>query len=340
MKGRKNKSLDRRMAGAGVFALGLAALLRSAIADNPPSFGEHFRILTAAELAMFDVREDDFEEVETPPNGFPARCSNNTSCAACRSSPAVGATANSRSWRHGSGVATTRSSTRWDPSGGSLIQSQGIDPDPTSPCAAETVPGDANVVAQRKSTPLLGLGLVNHSVPDEVLEELAKSQKHQSRDVAGDTHKVKDVASGKMRVGRFGWKAQVATLRTFAGDAYLNEMRITNPLFPSENAPGGSSREPRRLRHGRRSRRRRHRGAEAHQLHDPPRSSSARPDHVRGPGRRGDLQADRLCGATSNTCLLCRATWFGCVLLGGLRCRTFSARSTPQPRNTPSRYWL
>jgi CxxC motif-containing protein (DUF1111 family) len=234
MKGRKNRWI---VVGAAVFALGLAALLRSAIADNPPSFGEPLPNLTAAELAMFDVGKDDFEEVETPADGL-GPVFNNTSCAACHSSPAVGGDSNILETRFG-----RRDHQKFDAmesSGGSLIQSQGIDPDPTSPCAAETVPGDANVVAQRKSTSLLGLGLVD-TVPDEALEELAKSQKHESRDVAGDTHKVKDVASGKMRVGRFGWKAQVATLRTFAGDAYLNEMGITNPLFPSENAPRGSS---------------------------------------------------------------------------------------------------
>ena len=34
-------------------------------------------------------------------------------------------------------------------------------------------------------------------------------------------------------------KPQQATLLSFAGDAYLNEMGITNRLFPTENAPNG-----------------------------------------------------------------------------------------------------
>ena len=34
------------------------------------------------------------------------------------------------------------------------------------------------------------------------------------------------------RVGRFGWKAQHATLLAFSADAYRNEMGITNDLFP------------------------------------------------------------------------------------------------------------
>ncbi len=55
----------------------------------------------------------------------------------------------------------------------------------------------------------------------------------------GRVARVLDVASGDMRVGRFGWKAQNATLLAFAGDAYLNEMGVTNRLFPTENAPNG-----------------------------------------------------------------------------------------------------
>ena len=40
------------------------------------------------------------------------------------------------------------------------------------------------------------------------------------------------------RLGRFGWKAQHATLLAFSGDAYRNEMGITNDLFPKELAVG------------------------------------------------------------------------------------------------------
>jgi CxxC motif-containing protein (DUF1111 family) len=37
-----------------------------------------------------------------------------------------------------------------------------------------------------------------------------------------------------MGVGRFGWKDQHASLLSFSGDAYLNEMGITNRLQPTE----------------------------------------------------------------------------------------------------------
>src|SRR5262252_467558 len=41
-------------------------------------------------------------------------------------------------------------------------------------------------------------------------------------------------AGGALRAGRFGWKNQHASLQSFSGDAYLNEMGITNRLFPDE----------------------------------------------------------------------------------------------------------
>src|SRR5262249_25963550 len=52
-------------------------------------------------------------------------------------------------------------------------------------------------------------------------------------------HMVANLVTGGTSVGRFGWKAQVPVLLQFSGDAYLNEMGITNPLFPDENCPNG-----------------------------------------------------------------------------------------------------
>ena len=50
---------------------------------------------------------------------------------------------------------------------------------------------------------------------------------------------VKDVTTSHMAVGKFGHKAQVPSLKHFAADAYLNEMGITTPFFPTENCPQG-----------------------------------------------------------------------------------------------------
>src|SRR5262249_26105474 len=52
---------------------------------------------------------------------------------------------------------------------------------------------------------------------------------------------VAEAAPGQTRIGRFGWKDQQASLLSFSGDAYLNEMGITNRLFGTENTSNGNS---------------------------------------------------------------------------------------------------
>src|ERR1700752_2829663 len=41
-------------------------------------------------------------------------------------------------------------------------------------------------------------------------------------------------APGQTRIGRFGWKDQHSSLLSFIGDAYLNEMGVTNRLRPKD----------------------------------------------------------------------------------------------------------
>jgi CxxC motif-containing protein (DUF1111 family) len=42
-------------------------------------------------------------------------------------------------------------------------------------------------------------------------------------------------AAGQNRVARFGWKNQHSSLLSFVGDAYLNEMGVTNRLRPADS---------------------------------------------------------------------------------------------------------
>src|SRR4029077_4753298 len=48
-------------------------------------------------------------------------------------------------------------------------------------------------------------------------------------------------APGQTRAGRFGWKDQNSSLLSFAADAYLNEMGITNRLLNTENTSNGTN---------------------------------------------------------------------------------------------------
>ena len=103
--------------------------------------------------------------------------------------------------------------------------------------ASRTIPADATVFARRVPIPLFGAGLVE-AIPDESLLALEDPVDRNRDGVSGRAAIIDDVATGQRRVGRFGWKAQHATLLTFGADAYRNEMGITNELFSQELAVG------------------------------------------------------------------------------------------------------
>jgi CxxC motif-containing protein (DUF1111 family) len=83
--------------------------------------------------------------------------------------------------------------------------------------------GGGNCVVGRAATPTFGFGLVE-AVADQTLIQLASSEPSV---VQGTVKMVTEF--GSQRVARFGWKDDHATLRAFSGDAYLNEMGVTNP---------------------------------------------------------------------------------------------------------------
>lgn len=193
-------------------------------------FGDPLPGLTAAQLAMFGAGLEEFENVEDAEGGL-GPIFNNVSCVSCHASGATGG---------GGAVTVTRFGRsvngQFDPLdalGGSLLQQRAIDVG-----SLENVPNEANVIAHRQSTPLFGLGLIE-AIPDADI--LRNAQRPVSDGIKGRAALIQDVATGQQRVGRFGWKAQVATILTFAGDAYLNEMGITSRLFPVENAPNGDA---------------------------------------------------------------------------------------------------
>ncbi|PYV15797.1 MAG: hypothetical protein DMG21_13910 [Acidobacteria bacterium] len=99
----------------------------------------------------------------------------------------------------------------------------------------ERVPDTETIQATRMSVNLFGDGFVE-AVADQTLLDIARDQCHSTHGrICGQVLYVPILeAPGKTSVGRFGWKDQHASLLSFAGDAYLNEMGITNKLFPDE----------------------------------------------------------------------------------------------------------
>jgi CxxC motif-containing protein (DUF1111 family) len=193
-------------------------------------FGSPLPDLTSDQLAAFVAGRDEFENIETVASGL-GPIFNNVGCASCHSLQTSGGASDLNETRFGRVV-----NGKFDPMadlGGSLLQQFAIDP-----AALEVVPAAATVIAHRQTTPLFGAGLIE-AIPDEDIAQNAVRRKPDG--VKGSVSMVVDVTTGKMRVGRFGWKAQHATLLGFAGDAYLNEMGITNRFFPTENAPNGNA---------------------------------------------------------------------------------------------------
>jgi len=74
------------------------------------------------------------------------------------------------------------------------------------------------------------------AIADQTLLDLAHTQcAYTHGQICGQAVFVPIVeAPGQTGVGRFGWKDQHASLLSFSGDAYLNEMGITSRLFPTE----------------------------------------------------------------------------------------------------------
>jgi CxxC motif-containing protein (DUF1111 family) len=122
-------------------------------------------------------------------------------------------------------------------SGRSLVNDRAICPSGELPDTEvqERVPATETIRTLRISLNLLGDGFVE-AVADQTLVDLARKQKAESYGtIQGQVLSVPLVeAPGQTGVGRFGWKDQHASLLSFSGDAYLNEMGITNRLFPDE----------------------------------------------------------------------------------------------------------
>jgi CxxC motif-containing protein (DUF1111 family) len=199
------------------------------------ALGDPFPGLPPALASAFESGAEAFAEVEDVADGL-GPVFNGASCAECHAIPAVGGAGTQIETRFGKIVGGT-----FDPLtnlGGSLIQSKGITGVPGCPLGGmgETVPA-GSVTGGRRTTPLFGLGLVD-AVADSTLVALAAAEPPAVR---GRVNFLVDPTTGQTAAGRFGWKDQVTSLQTFAADAYLNEMGITNPVFPTESKPNGSA---------------------------------------------------------------------------------------------------
>lgn len=177
---------------------------------------------TVVPLRSFNDNRFIFEEVETVVDGL-GPTYNAQSCRECHQNVATGGASQIAEHRTGR-LAEGRF---FESLGGTLIHSRAIDPE-----IMELVAFEDDIRTFRISTNTLGSGYVE-AISNRTLLAIRDAQPESMRGSAIMIPVLE--AAGQARIGRFGWKTQHASLESFAADAYLNEMGITSPLFPTEN---------------------------------------------------------------------------------------------------------
>jgi CxxC motif-containing protein (DUF1111 family) len=226
-----------------VVALGLAFLLTSPQNSEAPT-GFDNKSNGSVDDATHEADQEAFDDVEEVADGL-GPLYNAQSCRECHQNPASGGSSQVAELRVGHLGPDRRFRNPAIPiargaeiiSGRSLVNDRAICPSAAFPDTEiqERVPQTENIRTTRISLNLLGDGFVE-AVADQTLIDLAREQCRKSYGkICGQVLHVPIVeAPGQTGVGRFGWKNQHASLLSFSGDAYLNEMGITSRLFPDE----------------------------------------------------------------------------------------------------------
>lgn len=86
-------------------------------------------------------------------------------------------------------------------------------------------------VSNRIPQPVFGTGLLE-AVPETEILQQADPEDRNGDGISGRPNYVWDVVQQAETLGRFGWKANTPTLLQQSAAAYVNDMGVTNPLFP------------------------------------------------------------------------------------------------------------
>lgn len=208
-----------------------------------PKAGAPIQGLTPEETDRFWIGRGEFSHIFTVDEGLGPGFTG-TGCGACHGAPLGG-------WGV---VVVTRfghlDENGFDPLthlGGPVHQLHGI----SKSCQEWLPPPEiANLITQRLTNSSLAAGLVE-AIPDAALLAHADPLDRDGDGVSGRARFVPvleeciptptgpDCTDAPLRVGRFGWKAQLATVLSFSADAAQTEMGLTNRIFPVEHAPNG-----------------------------------------------------------------------------------------------------
>lgn len=87
-------------------------------------------------------------------------------------------------------------------------------------------------VSPRLTPPMIGLGLIEQIAPADILAH-ADPDDRDGDGISGKPNIIRDVSSGELTLGRFGWKAQTASIRQQAADAFDGDIGISTPEEPN-----------------------------------------------------------------------------------------------------------
>lgn len=231
--------------GQSIYVTGTAADGGGALV-SVPSFGQSDATVTlvaqakqAGQAATVDSLARFFFTAAISPAQGLGPLFNEQSCAACHSSPAVGGMG-VRFDQTEQFVGRIRAGGAFDPllhKGGPTARVHSVSELGVSCSLEPGVTPHATIVSRRNAMTLRGDGLLDDVASGDVLANMAL----QPVAVRGRPNMLADG-----RIGKFGWKANVATLVEFMGEAFTGEMGLTNPLVPRDEVDGchANSRHP------------------------------------------------------------------------------------------------
>ncbi len=185
----------------------------------------------------FALDQAQFERRHDPSTGL-GPVFNGTSCSECHQNVVTGAASQFTELRvgHKNSTGMFVNPTVVINAGADTVTGRSIVNDRSiCPQAHESVPDSEDIRTLRAVLNTLGDGFVE-AVDDRTFLAIAANQPAESKGlIHGEAIQVPIFeAPGQTGVGKFGWKDQDATILSFSGDAYLNEMGVTNRLKPKD----------------------------------------------------------------------------------------------------------
>ncbi|HZQ69659.1 MAG TPA: di-heme oxidoredictase family protein [Terriglobales bacterium] len=194
--------------------------------------GDPIPNLTSTEMTIFGGGFQSFIHIWDPQQGL-GPVFTQDACSDCHSSPVTGGNSTKMSTFFG-----TITNGTFDPltnEGGMFLQPKSNQIfKPNCILKGEKVPADATIIAVHQPPQLFGMGLLDN-IPDA---QIMANAVDKGMGVHGMANMVLD-QNNKLKIGRFGLKAQFATLEQIAASALQHDIGVTNPLFPTEDLPSG-----------------------------------------------------------------------------------------------------